>query len=239
MESMDAIAEPVRLIASALVYVLAYGCGLALFAWFARKRGLSTEGVRRIALAAVAGGLAGATALQLIVGGEPGRTILGGVAGGYLAVMLTKRLLGITRPLGDLFAVAIAGGEAVGRWGCFLAGCCYGRVAGVPWAVEDNGAFRHPTQIYASLAAAATLAILLVLERRARLPENALFYIQGSLLCASRFVIEFYREPSRGIGPLTFAQWACLAGLIFFIYRFARLMAPARPAARRFAPALT
>ena len=224
---MDALVEPVRLVASAIVYVLGYACGLALFVWLARKRGLATEGIRRIAVAAVLGGLAGATLLQVAIGGEPGRTILGGIAGGYIAVILAKRHLGITRPLGDLFAVALAGGEAVGRWGCFLAGCCYGRVAHVPWAVEDHGAWRHPTQIYSSLAAAGTLAVVVALERRARLPENALFYIQGALLCASRFVIEFYREPSRSEGPLTLAQWACVAGLCFFGWRLVRMFGSA------------
>jgi len=237
---MDALAEPVRLVASAIVYALGYGCGLALFVWLARKRGLATGGVGRIAVAAVIGGLGGATVLQLVIGGEPGRTILGGVAGGYAAVIFMKRRLGITRPLGDLFAVALAGGEAVGRWGCFLAGCCYGRVAHVPWAVEDHGAWRHPTQIYSSLAAGATLALLIALERRARLPENALFYIQGSLLCASRFVIEFYREPARAEGPLSLAQWACIAGFMFFAYRFVRLLAPrVRSRARRWSVALS
>jgi phosphatidylglycerol:prolipoprotein diacylglycerol transferase len=222
---MDALAEPVRLISSIAVYVLAYGVGLALFAWLARRRGIDTAGVRRCLVWGLAGGAAGATILQLLAG-EEGHTILGGVAGGYVAVILAKRSIGLQRPIGDLFAVALAGGEAVGRWGCFLAGCCYGKVANVPWAVEDHGAFRHPTQIYSSLAAAAVLAILLVLERRMRLPENALFYLQGTLFCVARFAIEFYRQPARIETPLTVAQWACVAGFAYFGYRLVRLLAP-------------
>src|ERR1700723_160190 len=149
---MDALSEPVRLASSIVVYVLAYIFGLILFVWLARRRGLDTAGVWRCVVWGLIGGLAGATILQSLFGGEPGRTIIGGVAGGYVGVILAKRALGLRRPLGALFAVALAGGEAVGRWGCFLYGCCSGRVANVPWAIEDHGALRHPAMIYSSLA---------------------------------------------------------------------------------------
>jgi phosphatidylglycerol:prolipoprotein diacylglycerol transferase len=229
---MDALAEPVRQVSSTLVYVLAYAVGLALFAWLARRRGIATSGVRYCLAWGVAGGIVGATVLQLVAGDE-GRTIIGGVAGGYIAVIIAKRRIGLKRPLGDLFAFALAGGEAVGRWGCFLAGCCYGKVANVPWAIEDHGAFRHPTQIYSSLAAAAILALLFVLERRKKLPENALFYIQGALFCSARFIIEFYRQPARVETPLTLAQWACLAGFILFTTLLVRMSMPASRALLR------
>ena len=44
-----------------------------------------------------------------------------------------------------------------------------------------------------SLAATVVFAVLLALEFRARLPNGALFALQGTLLCGSRFAIEFYR----------------------------------------------
>jgi len=220
---MEAIPEPLRIISAGVAYALAYAVGLALFVWMARRRGLATAGVRFVVIAGIAGGLAGALIGQLLAGGSSGKTILGGIAGGYLVVVLAKRRIGLHRPLGDLFAVAIAGGEAVGRWGCFLGGCCYGKIATVAWAVEEHGAWRHPTQLYSSAAAAMTLAVLIALERRRTLPENGLFYVQGALLCASRFTIEFYREPGVVIGPMTSAQWACLAGFVFFALRLSAL----------------
>jgi len=223
---MEAIAEPLRVLGAAVAYTSAYAIGILLFAWMARRRGLATEGVRLIVIAAIAGGLGGAVIGQLIVGETGGKTILGGVAGGFLAVVLAKRSIGLKRPIGDLFAVAIAGGEAVGRLGCFIGGCCYGKIASVPWAVEDHGAWRHPTQLYSSACAALTLAILLRLEKHANLPENALFYIQGMLMCLSRFIIEFYREPGAVAGVLTVAQWACFAGFLFFTFLALRLLPP-------------
>jgi prolipoprotein diacylglyceryltransferase len=60
---------------------------------------------------------------------------------------------------------------AVGRPGCFLAGCCAGIPADLPWGVhfaaDAPGVFRHPTQIYEALFALAMLGVFLFLERRA------------------------------------------------------------------------
>jgi hypothetical protein len=125
--------------------------------------------------------------------------VLGAIAGGYLSVVLYKRHLGIERPTGDLFAVALCAGEAIGRWGCFFGGCCYGKPSHAAWAVWQHGAWRHPTQIYLSLASLLILGCLLLLERTDP-RENALFYFQGLLYCVSRFVIEFFRATRRAVG---------------------------------------
>jgi prolipoprotein diacylglyceryltransferase len=104
----------------------------------------------------------------------------------------------------------------------------------LPWAIRQHGALRHPTQIYMSLAAAAILAALLWYSRR-RPPENALFYMQGTLYCILRFVIEFFRAGPRLPAGLTVAQIGCLAGFGLFaglfvsrVRRVPALPAPAR-----------
>src|SRR2546429_7300938 len=56
---------------------------------------------------------------------------------------------------------------AIGRLGCFLAGCCYGRPSELPWAVvfpELGPPARHPLQLY---SAACDLGLVLLLSRRA------------------------------------------------------------------------
>src|SRR5207247_6012464 len=95
-----------------------------------------------------------------------GRTIIGGVLAGWLAVEIAKWRLGIRRSTGDLFALALPAGEAVGRIGCFFNGCCYGVPSHVPWAVFQHGAWRHPTQFYAALLAAALFGLLVMLRNR-------------------------------------------------------------------------
>jgi len=215
---MEAVPTTTRFAVAAVAYVVAFGAGAGVFAWVARRRGIGAYHARVIAAAGLFGGLVGAGLVQLVVSAEPGRTLLGGVGGGWIAVILAKRSFGIRRPMGDPFAFALAAGEAIGRIGCFAAGCCYGKIADVAWAVHDHGAPRHPTQLYASLAALATLGAIAWLERRRTLPDGAIFLVQGALLCALRFTIEFFRD-APSYGGLTTAQYACVAGFAFFAWR--------------------
>lgn len=230
MEHLDA---GWRTFGAAAIYGVAYLAAVGAFALMARRRGLATEGVRALAGAALVGGLVGANLAQLLLAGAVGKTILGGFAGGYLAVVLMKQRLGLKRPTGDLFAVAFCVGEALGRIGCFVGGCCYGKVATVAWAVHDHDAFRHPTQLYLSLAALGTLGVLLALERRRTLPENGLFYVQGLLFCAARLAIEPFRDASTS--DAFAVTLACLLGLAFFGRRLSRMLLAQRRTAR-FAP---
>jgi phosphatidylglycerol:prolipoprotein diacylglycerol transferase len=220
---MDSLPEHVRWLLAAPVYALAYDAALLVFRAMARRRGLATAGIWLLMQAGLFGGLIGANLVQFFATGAPGKTIEGGLAGGYLAVVCMKRYLGIVRPTGDLFALAVPAGEAIGRLACFIGGCCYGKVSSAPLAVHDHGAFRYPTQIYPSLAAAATFAALLWLERKRALPENGLFYVAGMLFCVSRFGIEFFREGQSFAGPLTLAQLGCVAGFSYFAWKFCDL----------------
>ena len=79
---------------------------------------------------------------------------------------------------GDLFAPGIALGYMVGRLGCLMAGCCYGKPTTVAWAItftDPAANFNvgtplnvplHPTQLYESAAGLVILVVLLVLEKR-------------------------------------------------------------------------
>jgi len=219
--------EPVshaNFVLSTTLYVIAYASGIGAFALMARRRGIATDGIAFLAAAGLLGGAAGAQITQLLFGGVPGKSLLGGVACGYLAVVYAKHRLGIRRPTGDLFAFALASGEAIGRIGCFFAGCCYGKATTLPWGVYEHGALRHPTQLYSSAGAALTLLVIVFLERRRVLPENGIFYVQGALMCAFRFAVDFARDVSPLAFGLTTAQCAALLGFAFFAWRFAVLV---------------
>jgi phosphatidylglycerol:prolipoprotein diacylglycerol transferase len=231
---MDAMPVAERTTISIAFYVLAYAAGIVAFALMARRRGIATDGIAFLAAAGLLGGALGAQITQVLFGGVPGKSLLGGVACGYLAVVYAKRKLGIRRPTGDLFAFAIATGEAIGRIGCYFAECCYGKVTSLPWAVYEHGAMRHPTQLYASAGAIVTLAILVALERRRALPENGIFYVQGMLMCGFRFALDFAREVPTVAFGLTTAQLAAAAGLVFFATRFVLIVR--REPARAFVP---
>ena len=87
---------------------------------------------------------------------------------------------------------------------------------------------RHPTQLYLSGANALIFLVLWRLDTE-NPPENTLFYTQGVLYCAARFVIEFFRETPPPIWGLTLAQWACVAGFTFFAVQLSRLLRPSKP----------
>lgn len=207
---------------------LGYVVGAAVFYSAARRRGIATEGIGHIALAGFVGGVFGAKVTEWvlahwqIVADHPdaflnpvvgGRTIIGGILVGWVSVEIAKRRLGIRRSTGDLFALALPAGEAVGRIGCFFNGCCYGTVCELPWAVYQHGAWRHPTQLYSSVAAGVVFFILARL--RDRMPrEGDLFRLYLVLYGASRFAIEFFRERTVGFGGLSLPQWVTLEMMI-------------------------
>lgn len=98
----------------------------------------------------------------------------------------------------------------VGRLGCLMAGCCYGRQTDVAWAITftDPAANLnvgtplnvplHPTQVYESFAGLVIFVLLLALERRARSFPGRTFWMFVLLYSVSRFIIEFYRGDDRG-----------------------------------------
>jgi phosphatidylglycerol:prolipoprotein diacylglycerol transferase len=166
-----------------------------------------------LALAAFVGGSL-ASKLPFLAAGSwlaDGKTILAGLAGGYLTVELVKRRLRIRVKTGDTFALPLALAIAVGRLGCFFNGCCYGIETNLPWGVDFGDHLRrHPTQIYESLFHLAMAGVILVLAARGELRFQRLkLYLIA--YCAYRFLTEFIRpEPPLWLG-LTFYQWLSLA----------------------------
>jgi phosphatidylglycerol:prolipoprotein diacylglycerol transferase len=121
----------------------------------------------------------------------------------------------------DVFAPGIALGHAVGRMGCLLAGCCFGRETSVPWAVTFHSSVAaanvgtplgiplHPTQIYEAGAELIILGLLLATERRGRIFAGRTFWLYLLLYGIARFIIEFYRGDNRGLvfGVLSTSQF--------------------------------
>lgn len=139
-----------------------------------------------------------------------GKTITTGLAGAYLAVEVAKWGLGVRAKTGDSYALPLALALALGRWGCFFNGCCYGIATTLPWGVDfGDGVWRHPTQIYESLFHFFMAGALLMLAFRDALPRQRLkLYLIA--YCAFRFATEYLRPaPAAWLG-LTFYQWVAL-----------------------------
>jgi len=139
-----------------------------------------------------------------------GKTVTMALVGAYLAVELIKLALRIPVKTGDTFALPLALALAVGRWGCYCNGCCYGVATDLPWGVDfGDGIRRHPMQVYESLFHLLLAGLLIVIIcydglRNQRLKLYLIAY------AGFRFLTEYIRpEPIWSLG-LTFYQWVCL-----------------------------
>ncbi len=154
-----------------------------------------------------------------------GKTILGGIVGGYVAVELAKWIANIRSRTGDTFALPVAVAVAIGRIGCFVAGCCYGRVTTVPWGVafplagDESGIVRHPTQLYEVAFHIVAALALAVMDRKRWLVGNQLkAYLIAYMIY--RFLSEWLRPESPILLNLTIYQLVSVAiiGILMMLW---------------------
>jgi len=154
---------------------------------------------------------------------EGGLTFYGGIAGAILMAVpyIIRRKYPLPRFF-DLFAPPLALGYAIARVGCFLNGCCYGRVcvySSFPLGVKFPHlyGFRYPTQIYSLGYSLIICAILLSLERTRRFPGE-LFLDYLWLYGVARFFMEYFRDEAFVVGGfLTLGQLACVLLIAFVL----------------------
>ncbi|PYI51801.1 prolipoprotein diacylglyceryl transferase [Paenibacillus flagellatus] len=174
-----------------------------------------------------------------------GKTIVGGLLGGLIAVEWAKKRVGVTRSTGDDMAVPLVVGIAIGRIGCFLAGLddhTYGTPTGWPTAIDfGDGIPRHPTQLYEIVFLLLLGAGLSVLRRGARtgawrLPDGALFqlFMAGYLLF--RLAVDFVKPTPHPFAGLNNVQLACIAGLVYYAWLLRRCPAHASAAKESASP---
>jgi len=143
----------------------------------------------------------------------------------------------------DLLAPFVLLGHAVGRIGCFMRGCCYGKVCHLPWAVRfprhidatgyivgsdayldhlSKGLIAsdakwslpvHPTQLYSMVVLTGMYFFLTWLYRR-RSFDGEVFAVYLVMYGVWRFAVEFIRvEPRVALG-LTAWQWISLVLIV-------------------------
>ena len=224
----------------------------------ARRRGLNPEAISNLAVYCALAGLAGAKLMMIALDFDtfvrhPARlfsvdTLLsaGVFHGGFLAAVLVlvvyirrQRLPGWS--VADCLVPGLALGHAIGRLGCFAAGCCWGTRCDRPWAVTftnpDAHAITgvpldiplHPTQLYESFGTFVVFGLLMWRARRAHAPGTILawYLVSYSLV---RLVTESYREHQEALpfgGPLTWTQWiAVLLAVVGAAFLTLRRTAP-------------
>lgn len=148
-----------------------------------------------------------------------GKTIVGALIGALVAVERLKKGLGITSRTGDLFAVPLCVGIAIGRIGCFLTGLddhTAGAATTLPWGVNfGDGVSRHPTQLY---EIAFVLLLGAFLWRRMREPycEGDIFRMFMVGYLAFRLACDSLKPEVRVLADVSSIQWACVAMLLYY-----------------------
>lgn len=238
---------PVVLHTYGLMVALGFLAGYAASRVEFRRRGLSDALLERLVFLVMVTGLFGARVLYFVVETgaglredplsffriwEGGLVFYGGVLGAVIALAAASRatktpLLDLT----DSFAGPLFLAHALGRIGCFAAGCCYGRptssALGVTFTSPDALAPLNvpllPVQLFEAGGNLALFGVMAWLGRRR--PARGL--LTASYLAAYgtfRFVMEFFRGDDRGFSAagLHPSQWiaigAIAAGLALTLY---------------------
>jgi phosphatidylglycerol:prolipoprotein diacylglycerol transferase len=146
-----------------------------------------------------------------------GGLILGSIAG---IIYIRKQKLSVY-PLLDLVAPFIALGQAIGRIGCLLNGCCFGKESPAGLYFPAHNAFLVPTQIFSSLSLLLIFIILRFLQGRPYKP-GGIFFTYLLLYAVKRFFIEFWRADNTVIfSGMTLFQ---LISILIFFLSFIKLL---------------
>ena len=153
--------------------------------------------------------------------------------GGFIAALVTAivyvRIIKVPFfKVADIFSPGLAAGHAVGRIGCFFAGCCYGKTCDLPWAVvfEDPlslapiGVHLHPTQLYSVVGNLTVFGALWFLRKRTQY-TGQLFWLYVLFYGLVRSFLELFRGDPRGFvsGGVSVSQ-----GIGLVLAAFAALM---------------
>jgi phosphatidylglycerol:prolipoprotein diacylglycerol transferase len=203
-----------------IMVVLAVVAVIALSVLEARRVSLADEHIYSMALWAIIGGILMARLFHVIdkwdyymahpsqIIGFEGLAIYGAVLGAMAAVLIYCWVKKISFwQMGDVIAPGAIMGQAIGRVGCLLNGCCYGLPTTLPWGVvytnpgsycDLRGESIQPTQIYHLLWNLIGFGILWSLRKRLE-PKGSLFLLYLAIYAAGDLSIRFVRvgEPFR------------------------------------------
>jgi len=219
--------------------------------WEARRRGMWSDELLVTVTAGLVGGALGMRASGLLRSLDPAhdpspllawqygaRSILGGLTGAYLGVLIGKRLVGYRVRTGDVFAPAVALGMAVGRIGCLLTEPP-GRPTSLPWGVRLSarqvaaipdclgcrpGLPLHPSFAYEIAFHLLAFLGLWWMRSRVRTAPGDLLTVYLAAYAVFRFAVEFVRDNEVVALGLTRGQWFLLAAAPLLLWRLARVV---------------
>lgn len=143
-----------------------------------------------------------------------GKSVVGGILGGYAGVEGMKRAIGHEKSTGDLFAPIIPLGIALGRVGCVLHGCCLGNAMPVAWwTVNDvHGQARWPSSQIELVFQLVMFAVTVMLLRRLSW-QGRVFFLYLFCYGVFRFFHEWLRDTPKWFGWISGYQLLALVML--------------------------
>ncbi|MBQ3601329.1 MAG: prolipoprotein diacylglyceryl transferase [Lachnospiraceae bacterium] len=227
--------------------MIAIGVFLALVVSLhrAKKLGLDEGVIYDILYCAIIGGALGTRILYYITvmpdiikdpsilwNFKEGYVVYGGVVGGVIAGAIYCKIKKVSfLKYFDLVMPQVVMAQGIGRFGCFFAGCCYGKETDLPIGITytiskfaPNGVALLPTQLISSAGDFIIFAILLYYAKRKKSDGTvgAMYLIIYSI---GRFFVEFLRADERGaVGVLSTSQFIAIGTLglgilLFFIFK--------------------
>jgi phosphatidylglycerol:prolipoprotein diacylglycerol transferase len=223
-----------------VLVALGFLAGLGITLRLARRSGLPPDKITNLAVYCAIAGIVGAKLFMFLFDlgdyvRDPGQIFTletlqaaGVFHGGFIAAFLVA-ILYLRRqhlpafPTMDALAPGVVLGQAIGRLGCFAAGCCWGKECDLPWGVRfrsDAAApvpldkTLHPVQLYESAADLIIFGILYRQFKRGHRP-GTIIGLYLVLYSIARFIIEFFRVHEQSlVGPFSLTQWIALALLV-------------------------
>lgn len=137
---------------------------------------------------------------------DGGLVFYGGFIGAVLISIVYTRVTGLKFwKSSDILAPAIPFGHALGRLGCFSAGCCHGRACDLPWAVTFTNPDSlaplnvplHPTQLYESFTNLMIFLFIINYKRYKRF-DGQVFWTYVIVYAIARSILETFRGDYRG-----------------------------------------
>jgi phosphatidylglycerol:prolipoprotein diacylglycerol transferase len=205
--------------------VAAFGVSSFLAAGQARKNGLQPETVFNLVFMIFIFGIIGARIFYIIENldfylADPGEVFMlqhgglswfGGLILGVIAasIGIKRKKLNILK-VADLLSPFVALGQAIGRLGCLLNGCCGGRTV-------------ISLQIYSSFILILIFIVLRFLQEKPH-KEGEVFFAYLILYSLKRFCIEFWRADYKSVfAGLTLFQLISAVVLLIGLIGYARV----------------
>ncbi|MBT3178906.1 MAG: prolipoprotein diacylglyceryl transferase [Desulfobacula sp.] len=166
-----------------------------------------------------------------------GLVFFGGFLGAVIASFIYMKMQNFnTWKTADLLSPGVALGHALGRLGCFFAGCCYGKICDLPFAIKFTNpeslapldVYLHPTQIYSVLSNFILFFILMGIQKKKKF-NGMVFLTYIMLYSLFRFIIEFFRGDFRGNFIFDSISMSQGIGLMVFFIALIILIKQLRP----------